>query len=148
MKLRGRVRLMSWLFTFATILPTAGCDWFKASDNPRSSPIISALSVSPVEVDCGVEHPVTIAFDFDDPQHDLLQVIMNFKHTRLGDTFEKTFPWGDPNITAEANRAFVTFFFECGGPPAGVWTLAVQVEDERGHLSNVLAGEINLLSTR
>jgi hypothetical protein len=148
MKLPGRVRLMTWLLTFAMTLPTAGCDWFQASDNPRSSPIISGLSVAPGEVDCGEENPVTIAFDYDDPQDDIFQVIIKFEHTHLGDKIEKTFPWGDPNIKVEGSRAFVTFFFECGGPPAGLWTLDVQVEDERGHLSNALSGEINLLSTR
>jgi len=148
MKLSGHVRLMTWLFTLAAILPAAGCGWFQASDNPRSTPVISGLSVSPVSVRCGESNPVTIAFDYDDPQNDLFQLTMNLQHTRIDDRIEKTIPWGELDLTTAPGRAFAKFFFECGVPPAGVWTLVVQVEDERGHLSNALAGEITLLSTR
>ena len=148
MKLPGRVRLMTWLFAFATILPTTGCDWFQASDNPRTYPVISGLSVSPASVFCGESNQVTVAFDYDDPQKDIFQLLLSFAHTRLNDRFEKEVPWGDVDITTIPGRASATFFFECGGPPAGLWKLAVQVEDERGHLSNVLAGEVSLLSTR
>jgi hypothetical protein len=148
MKLPGRVRLMTWLFACATILPTTGCDWFQASDNPRTYPVISGLSVSPASVFCGESYQVTVAFDYDDPQEDIFQVLMNFAHTRLDDRLEKTVPWGDVDSTSIPGRASATFFFECGGPPAGVWTVAVQVEDEKAHLSNALSGQVNLLSTR
>jgi hypothetical protein len=147
MKTTRTVRLFPSLLLFATLLAVAGCnwtDWLKSTGSEsRSSPVINDLNLDPTRVSC--DELVTFSFAYSDPQNDMLQVRLVARSTAEPVwTVERFIPWSDMDVVTSPGRAIGEFSFECGGPPRGVYTVAVEVEDERGHLSNVLEGEITL----
>ena len=149
MKTTRTVRLFPSLLLLTTLLAAAGCNWTDwlqpTGSEARSSPVISDLVLSPTSVFCGDSNLVTFSFAYSDPQDDMFQVRLVAKSVAEPvSTVGRSIPWSDMDVVTSPGRAIGDFFFVCGEQPSGVYTLAVEVEDERGHLSNVLEGEITL----
>lgn len=149
MKPSRTARLLPCLLLSATLLAAAGCDWLSASGSTaRASPVLRELNVTPASVFCGPRNPLEVSFGYSDPQGDYYQMIMVLERTQPDQRIERSALWTTLDLTKSPGRAiYKEFFFECGAYPAGTWTLKVTVEDERGHLSNEIASEINLVSS-
>ena len=133
-----------------TMLLAAGCDWTDWLDpsgsESRSSPVIGDLLIAPTSVFCGDRNLVTFSFAYSDPQDDMFQVRLVAKSVAEPvSTVERSILWSDMDVVTSPGRAIGDFFFVCGEQPGGAYTIEVEVEDERGHLSNVLEGEVRLL---
>jgi hypothetical protein len=116
-----------------------GCNWLSGSDpGARQSPTITALAITPSSVLCDTEF--TVSFHFDDPQGDV--ALARITITRQGDTIgrEESPPWPTTSSRSSGTVSF-PFKFPCSGV-RGTYTITVVAEDERGHKSNELAGEI------
>jgi len=150
MKLSRTARLFPCLLLLTVLLPAAGCDWtdwLEASGSEaRVSPVIGDLGVFPTSVFCGEPNPVQVSFSYSDPQDDIFLVSVSARQEQSDTTVSFTIPWTDVDLASSPGRAVGSFFFECGGPPAGVYAVTLQVEDERGHLSNELTFDVTLLS--
>lgn len=151
MTTRNTVRKAATLSALALTITGAGCglgDWLDPSGtSSRVSPVISALSVRPQSVFC--DRPITISFDFTDPQNDVQQLLLAFVHAGTDERLDRSVFWDDPALEVAGGRAtYAEFAFECGGPSAGDWEVRVQLEDEQGHLSNELTADITLVSAR
>lgn len=148
MRTRNTVRMASILLALALTIPAAGCDWLDPSGtSSRVSPVISGLSVRPQSVFCNA--PLTIAFEYSDPQDDIQQLLLTFQHAGSDERLDRSVFWDDPTLLAAGGRAsYSEFFFECGGPSAGDWEVRVQLEDNQGHLSNELTADVTLVSAR
>jgi len=149
MTTRKTVRLAPLLLALALTIPAAGCDWLDPSgSSSRLSPVIGALAIAPPSVFC--DAPFDIAFDYADPQDDMDQILLSFRHTLLDERLSRTVSWGDPDLdlTNPGRASYAEFFFGCGGASTGDWTVTVQLEDRRGHLSNELQGTVTLISSR
>ena len=119
-----------------------GCDWLQGSDSgSRLSPFISSLSVSPSSVLCGQKF--SVSFRYDDPQGDIANALVKLQ--RSGDTAarEESPAWPD-GISTSSGTATFDFTFPCADSKGGVWSITVQAEDDRGHISNSLSGSIRL----
>jgi len=143
-------RLLQSLALLTTLLAASGCDWLSPSGSAtRSSPIIGELGVTPATVFCGLRNPLAISFSYIDPQDDYHRVLLTFEQTQPGPRIDSSASWLDGDLKTSPGRAIYDgFFFECGVDPAGVWTLTVKLEDERGHLSNELTAVVTLISSR
>jgi hypothetical protein len=146
-----KVRPILALFVLATVVPLAGCDWLDPSGSEsRSSPVLTDLRVSPASVFCSdpdrEPNTIAVSFGYSDPQDDIYLVRFILERTSPEWTFEDSTLWNDLDLATSPGRAIGEIYFECGGPPAGAWTLTVQAEDERGHLSNELTTGVTLLS--
>ena len=130
----------------------AGCDWLKASEPGVSqAPVLTTLNVTPVEVFCRETPPdakdtkntFSISFRYNDSQGDIARVSVT--RQRSGETAQKvdTPLWPVDQNPSSGTVTFKNFFFACESK-GGIWSIKVTVEDERGHLSNVLSGEIRL----
>ncbi len=118
-----------------------GCDWLKASDMiERSSPFLSGLSISPSTVLCGSDY--TVSFDYDDPQEDISQATVTLQHEGDSSVSTETFSWPD-DLSRGAGTASFDLSTSCDSAD-GTWSVSVEVEDDRGHTSNILTGEISL----
>jgi len=120
----------------------AGCDWFQGSNSEsRRSPFLTGLSISSTSVLCGDKF--SISFRYDDPQGDIARARVTFQRT--GDTSlrEESPVWPD-TISKSSGTATFPFTFPCATSQGGLWTIKVQVDDDRGHTSNILTGEIRL----
>lgn len=128
------------------LLALPSCDWLKASGpQQRVSPFLSDLRIVPAGVLCG--DSFTISFRHDDPQNDISLLVVTFQHTQQQAVRERRLLWvseGDLNL-ASAGRASLAHQFACTDPD-GRWVVTVWTEDERGHTSNTLAGEVSLNS--
>jgi hypothetical protein len=128
------------------VLAAAGCDWLNGSDTgPRVSPYISDLRISRFSVLCN--QAFTMNFKYDDPQKDIDQLILEF--TQPAGVIRQTVAWPNgPDLTIQGTeRAIYTYKFVCGaGNATGTWTISLQLQDEKSHLSNTLTGTISLLS--
>jgi hypothetical protein len=134
------------LFAAALLAFAAGCDWFKGSETVlRVSPFLSGLSVSPQNVLCA--QPFTISFRYDDPQNDLSLMTLVFVRAQDQLTRQEQVLWdGSTGLDLSVvGRASFPFTFDCD-TPGGRWSVTVQVEDNRGHLSNALTAEVFLNS--
>jgi len=127
---------------FLVVLP--GCDWFHGSDPAlRSSPVIESLSIQPSSVLCAEQF--LVSFHFEDPQGDISNARVTLQ--RSGDTAvrEETPLWPE-TISRSSGTASFPFSFApkpCTGK-GGIWTITVEAEDEKGHTSNMLTGQITL----
>lgn len=151
MKRSRSVRLISCLFVLGTIVPLPACDWLSPSGSEsRSSPVLTDLRISPTSVFCSDPgrdpNIVQVSFGYNDPQDDIFQVRFVLERTNPDWSFTELTLWNDLDLVTSPGRAIGEVFFDCGGPPAGAWTLTVQAEDERGHLSNELSIGVTLLS--
>jgi hypothetical protein len=150
MKLSRTARLFPCLLLLTVLLPAAGCDWtdwLEASGSEaRVSPVIGDLGVNPTSVFCGERNPVQVSFSYSDPQDDIFLVRVTARQEQSDTTVDFTIAWSDVDLASAPGRASGTFFFECGVPPVGVYAVTLQVEDERGHLSNELTFDVTLLS--
>lgn len=144
---RRKPRLVAAALALGALLGAAGCDWLEGSGSgARVSPFLSALSVAPSRgVLCGEEHPFVLSFRYDDPQQDLFQLTVKLKHTLRPDQRESTSAWDELDLSV-AGRATYKGHLPCGSP-TGRWSVTVQAEDARGHLSNELTGIVTLNSS-
>jgi len=124
----------------------AGCDWLKGSGSgARVSPFLSGIGFTRSTVLCN--QPFGISFDYDDPQRDISLLSVSLQHGASTSRRDRQVLWddgGDLDLTT-VGRAVYTFSFSCSDP-GGSWTVEVQVEDLKGHLSNTLRGTVNLNS--
>lgn len=126
------------------VLP--GCEWFKGSDpSLRSSPMISSLSIQPSSVLCAAEF--SVSFHYEDPQGDVANARVSLR--RSGETLSRDeTPLWPESISRSSGTVSFPFSFTptpCTGQ-GGVWTITVQVEDDEGHISNTLSGQITLVA--
>jgi hypothetical protein len=140
--------MLAGMVSLAVVAVAPGCDWLKGSElTARSSPFLNSLSISPAFVSCGT--PFNVSFDYDDPQGDIFEVRVILRHEG-GDasTRDKSTLWDD-QFDRGSGRATYPITFECGGPgetrdPGGNWEVTVTVEDDLGHTSNILTGNVSL----
>lgn len=124
-----------------SLVALAGCDWLKASGSAeRTSPFVSDLRVSPSSVLCGTNF--SVSFRYDDPQGDLALARVTLQRSGDSSVREETQFWPG-TISRSSGIASFSFSFSCGSK-GGVYAVKVQTEDDRGHTSNVLSGEIRL----
>jgi len=135
------------LCVLALVAFGAGCDWFKGSESVlRVAPFLSSLSLSPTTVVC--EQPLRISFRYDDPQNDISLMTLAFEHVQDQETVQEAVIWDAAaglDLTV-AGRVSFLFTLSCDNP-SGRWDVSIVVEDNRGHVSNSLTGEINLTSS-
>jgi hypothetical protein len=139
---------------FSTVLAAGflaaltGCEWFQGSDPAqRSSPVISNLSIQPSSVLCAQEF--LVSFHFEDPQGDITNAQVTILPTGVPEpkpaVREETPLWPE---TISRSSGTVSFTFSFAPKPCadqgGTWTITVKAEDERGHTSNTLTGQISL----
>jgi len=140
------VRRMSAVFaavlTVGSFAVLPGCNWLKGSDSgSRLSPSLSNLAISPASVLCGEKF--SVSFRYDDPQGDIASVHVTF--LRSGDTTSRVESPAWPDKTSKSSgTATFDFSFSCTDDKGGLYSVTVQVDDDRGHTSNSLAGEIRL----
>lgn len=139
---RRAISVFAAILAAGTLAVTSGCDWFQGSgSDTRRSPFLSGLGFSASSVLCGQNFAVS--FRYDDPQGDIARVRVTFQLS--GDTGlrEETPTWPD-TINRSSGTASFPFTFPCDSSKGGLWTIKVQVEDDQGHTSNTLSGEIRL----
>jgi hypothetical protein len=136
-----------WKCAFAAVLAAGalavlpGCDWLQGSDSgSRQSPFISALSVQPSSVLC--EQEFVVSFRYDDPQGDIASVLVTFQRSGDSSVREESPLW-PTTISRSSGTASFPFTFPCSSK-GGLWTVSVQLRDEREHSSNVITGQIRL----
>jgi hypothetical protein len=122
------------------VLP--GCDWFQGSGSDgRRSPFLSNLGISASSVLCG--DTFSVSFRYDDPQGDIARARVTL--LRNGDMVPREeSPTWPSTISRSSGTATFPFSFPCDSSKGGLWTIKVQVEDDQGHISNLLSGEIRL----
>lgn len=124
---------------FLAVLP--GCDWLQGSEaGSRQSPSLSNLSIQPTSVLCGQDFAVS--FRFDDPQGDIALALVSLKRAEDAVGREESRLWPDA-VSKSTGTVSFPFSFICGSK-GGAWAITVRVEDDRGHTSNVLTGEVRL----
>ena len=118
-----------------------GCDWLKASDSgTRQSPLLSSLAIRPASVLCGQKF--VVSFRYEDQQGDITNARVVFQ--RAGDaTVREEAPLWPETLSRSSGTALFDFTFACDSK-GGVWSVTVRAEDELGHISNSLSGEIRL----
>ena len=143
---RAVFAVFSAVLAVGSLAALPGCDWFQSSDPAqRSSPVINSLIIQPTSVLCAQEFSVT--FHFEDPQGDLRNARVRFQRSGDATVREETPVWPD---TISRSSGTVSFPFSFAPKPCanqgGTWTITVKAEDERGHTSNTLTGQITLSS--
>lgn len=130
--------------TLCVLAAVAGCDWLSGSGaGTRLSPFLSNPSVTPVGgVLCN--QPFTFSFRYSDPQNDMYQLAITIVNPQHQVTIEDSVLWDD--VTAVDGRASYEYTFGCDRP-RGSWIVTAQLEDARGHLSNVISAPVNLNSS-
>jgi len=144
---RRVVSVFAALLAAVSLAALTGCEWFQGSDPvQRSSPMISNLSIQPSSVLCAQEF--TVSFHFEDPQGDIAKAQVILELTGAPEPkprLEETPLWPE---TISRSSGTASFPFSFTPKPCtdlgGTWTITVQVEDDRGHTSNTLAGQITL----
>lgn len=133
----------------AVFLGAAGCDWLSGSgSDTRVSPYLSDISISRFSVLC--DQSFTVNFQYDDPQDDILQLLVTYTHTTDNVVREDPVDWvtGSRLTFPSGDRAAYSYSFPCGeNISRGKWTVSIQTEDSRGHKSNSLTETINLTSS-
>ncbi len=130
------------LMTAGSLAVLPGCDWLQGSgSSARLSPFLSGLSINPSSVLCGKEFQV--AFRYDDPQGDIARAQVTFQRSGDSSVREETSVWPD-TISRSSGTASFPFSFPCDSSKGGTWTIKVLAEDDRGHTSNTLTGQIRL----
>jgi len=129
---------------FLGVMP--GCDWLQGSGpGQSSSPVVSSLGVSKSSVLC--EQEFFVSFRYEDPQGDISKVRVTLQRSGATTAREEAPLWPD-TISRSSGTASFPFSFTpkpCAGQ-GGVWTITVQAEDDRGHTSNTLSGQITLVA--
>ena len=145
---RRMVAVFSAVLAGFFLAVTPGCQWLQGSDpSQRSSPVLSNLSIRPAAVLCAQEF--LVSFDFEDPQGDIAKVRVTFEPSGVPEPKpvprEETPLW--PELISKENGR-VSFPFSFTPKPCtdqgGTWSITVEVEDEQGHISNKLTGQIGL----
>jgi hypothetical protein len=141
---RGRLSLAAVL-SLGTLALVAGCDWLTGSESvQRNTPFLSDLHISRSAVLCGREF--SIAFHYDDPQGDIARIFFKMRLDGAAEPYEdKELPWRDDINQYTGTFPPFTAQFNCG-TPGGDYLVTVEVEDDKGHRSNILTGKINLNS--
>jgi hypothetical protein len=143
---RRVVAVFSAVLAFGALAALSGCDWFQGSDPAqRSSPVISSLSIQPSSVLCAQEF--LVSFHFEDPQGDITNARVTFKRSGDSVTREETPLWPSTSSTSSGTVQFPFSFTPrpCTGQ-GGIWIVTVEAQDERGHTSNKLTGQVTLSS--
>jgi hypothetical protein len=141
---RGRLSIAAVL-SLGALAFLAGCDWLSGSDNvQRNTPFLSDLYLSRSAVLCGREF--SVSFRYDDPQGDIARIFFKMRLDGAAEPYmDKELSWrGDINQYTGTFPPF-TALFTCG-TPGGDYLVTVEVEDDRGHRSNILTGKITLNS--
>ncbi len=118
-------------------------------NGPSFSPSISHLRISRTSVFC--DRDFFISFSYSDPQDDIAVAYLLFISNESTTIIEEGIPWDEEeddrlDLTRDPGKAYITWQFDCDLDAAeGEYTVKVWVEDERGHESNDLLGEITLL---
>jgi hypothetical protein len=101
------------------------------------------LNISPSSVLCGEDSKFSVSFRYDDPQGDIAKVTVTRQRSGETSKIEESPSWPEDQSRGTGTVKFENFFFTCDSK-GGVWTIKVLVEDDRGHTSNELSGEIRL----
>jgi len=134
-------------FVFAAVLASGsvavmpGCDWLHGSNaGLRQSPFVSNLSIRPSLVLC--EKEFLVSFYYEDAQGDIALARVTLQRTGGTEVREETPPWPD-TISGMSGTVVFPFKFACDSA-RGIWSIKVQAEDDLGHTSNSISGEITL----
>jgi hypothetical protein len=141
---RRIISVVATVLAAGALAGVTGCDWLKGSDpGLRQSPVISSLSISRSSVLCNTEF--TVSFHYEDRQGDIANAKVTFQRSGEAVSREETPTWPDTISRSSGTATFTFSFTSCDGK-GGVWTIAVEAQDDQGNSSNTLSGQITLTS--